>query len=69
MQSVSTLRLSPPADWNDWNADAAQSGGVAVDLMIHDFDQLEALLGRRADGCMRGRCGAARTARRSTSSA
>ena len=45
VQSVSTLRLSPPADWNDWNADAAQSGGVAVDLVIHDFDQLEALLG------------------------
>jgi predicted dehydrogenase len=45
VHSVSTLRLSPPADWNDWNADAAQSGGVAVDLVIHDFDQLEALLG------------------------
>ena len=37
----SALRLSPPADWNDWIIDPAQSGGVAVDLMVHDFDQLE----------------------------
>jgi predicted dehydrogenase len=43
--AVSALRLSPPADWNDWMADPAQSGGVPVDLMIHDFDQLNALLG------------------------
>jgi predicted dehydrogenase len=43
--AVSAQRLSPPADWNDWMADPAQSGGVPVDLMIHDFDQLNALLG------------------------
>ncbi len=43
--AVSTHRLSPPADWNDWMADSAQSGGVPVDLMIHDLDQLNALLG------------------------
>ncbi len=43
--AVSTHRLSPPADWNDWMADSAQSGGVAVDLMIHDLDQLSTLLG------------------------
>jgi len=42
---VSTHRLSPPADWNDWMKDASQSGGVAVDLAIHDFDQLNWLLG------------------------
>src|SRR6185503_3694659 len=35
---VSAFRLSPPADWNDWMADASQSGGTPVDLMIHDFD-------------------------------
>lgn len=44
--SVSTHRLSPPADWNEWMADPAQSGGVAVDLLIHDFDQMNWLLGR-----------------------
>jgi predicted dehydrogenase len=44
--SVSTHRLSPPADWNEWMADPVQSGGVAVDLLVHDFDQMNWLLGR-----------------------
>ena len=43
--SVSAHRLSPPADWNDWMADREQSGGTPVDLMIHDFDQMNWLLG------------------------
>lgn len=43
--ALSTLRLSPPADWNDWMGDRAQSGGTAVDLLIHDFDQMNWLLG------------------------
>jgi predicted dehydrogenase len=43
--TVSTLRLSPPADWNDWMGDPAKSGGVPVDLLIHDFDQMNWLLG------------------------
>jgi predicted dehydrogenase len=43
--AVSTLRLSPPADWADWLRDREQSGGTAVDLMIHDFDQMNRLLG------------------------
>jgi predicted dehydrogenase len=43
--SVSTHRLSPPADWNEWMADASQSGGVPVDLLVHDFDQMNWLLG------------------------
>jgi predicted dehydrogenase len=43
--AVSTFRLSPPADWNDWMVDAAKSGGVPVDLLIHDFDQMNWLLG------------------------
>lgn len=43
--SVSTMRLSPPADWNDWMSDPAKSGGVPVDLLIHDFDQMNWLLG------------------------
>ena len=44
-QVVSAHRLSPPADWADWFADRAQSGGTPVDLMIHDFDQMNWLLG------------------------
>ena len=49
--AVSTQRLSPPADWADWLGDRAQSGGTAVDLLIHDFDQMNRLLGtpRRVD--------------------
>jgi UDP-N-acetylglucosamine 3-dehydrogenase len=43
--AVSTFRLSPPADWNEWMADPVQSGGVPVDLLIHDFDQMNWLLG------------------------
>lgn len=43
--AVTVSRLSPPADWNDWMADPAQSGGAAVDLMIHDLDQMNWLLG------------------------
>jgi predicted dehydrogenase len=44
-QAVFTQRLSPPADWADWLGDRAQSGGTPVDLMIHDFDQMNDLLG------------------------
>jgi predicted dehydrogenase len=45
-RAVSTHRLSPPIDWNDWMADPEQSGGVAVDMLVHDFDQLNWLLGK-----------------------
>jgi predicted dehydrogenase len=45
-RAVSTQRLSPPADWADWLGDREQSGGTAVDLLIHDFDQMNAVLGR-----------------------
>jgi predicted dehydrogenase len=44
-RGVSALRLSAPPDWNDWMGDPARSGGVAVDMMIHDFDISLALLG------------------------
>jgi predicted dehydrogenase len=44
-RAVATFRLSPPADWNEWMADRSQSGGTAVDLLIHDFDQMNWLLG------------------------
>jgi UDP-N-acetylglucosamine 3-dehydrogenase len=52
-QAVNAHRLSPPADWNEWMADRSQSGGTPVDLMIHDFDQLNWLLGTPRSVCAR----------------
>ena len=43
--SATALRLSAPPDWNEWMQDPARSGGVLVDMMVHDFDILNALLG------------------------
>jgi predicted dehydrogenase len=43
--SATALRLSAPPDWNEWMTDPARSGGVLVDMMVHDFDILNALLG------------------------
>ena len=43
--TASAIRLSAPPDWNDWMGDSAKSGGVLVDMMVHDFDILNALLG------------------------
>ena len=43
--AATATRLSPPPDWNDWMRDPARSGGTLVDMAIHDFDVLGALLG------------------------
>jgi predicted dehydrogenase len=43
--AVATQRLSPPADWAEWLGDPTQSGGIPVDLLVHDFDQMNWLLG------------------------
>jgi predicted dehydrogenase len=43
--AATAIRLSPPPDWNDWMLDAERSGGTLVDLAIHDFDVIAALLG------------------------
>lgn len=43
--AASAYRLSQPADWNEWMSDSARSGGTPVDLMVHDFDQLNWLIG------------------------
>ena len=45
VRAVFAQRLSPPADWAEWLRDREQSGGTPVDLLIHDFDQMNALLG------------------------
>jgi predicted dehydrogenase len=43
---VRTSRRSPfLTGWNDWYADWRSSGGVLVDLLIHDFDFLRWTLG------------------------
>lgn len=46
VRAVTTLRMSSPPDWNTWMIDPAASGGAAVDLLVHDFDQVAMLLGR-----------------------
>ncbi len=43
--AASAQRLSPPPAWNDWMIDAERSGGVCIDLMVHDFDAVAAVLG------------------------
>lgn len=43
--SMTTLRLSKTPDWADWLLDPAASGGATVDLLVHDFDQVAAVMG------------------------
>ena len=43
--AATAYRLSAPPDWNEWMLDPAQSGGTLVDMMIHDFDIVAAVLG------------------------
>lgn len=38
IQSLTAYRLSAPPAWNEWMALDERSGGVIVDLMIHDID-------------------------------
>ncbi len=54
-RTVTTARLSPPADWNQWMIDPVQSGGVAVDLLVHDFDFANAVLGEPVSVLARAR--------------
>lgn len=35
-----------PLGWDDWYGDDARSGGVIVDLMIHDLDFIDSSVGR-----------------------
>lgn len=47
-------RLSTPRTWNTWMDDPASSGGVLVDLAIHDFDFLSQILGRPSTAFAQG---------------
>lgn len=38
--AVRTARMGGFPAWSDWYADPGQSGGVALDLILHDFDWL-----------------------------
>ncbi|GAA2041985.1 Gfo/Idh/MocA family oxidoreductase [Agromyces tropicus] len=46
VREVRAERRSEPPGWADWFADEARSGGPLVDFAIHDFDQVNLLLGR-----------------------
>ena len=43
--AVDCKRLSSPPGWSEWLMDERQSGGVAIDLQIHDMDFVLQLLG------------------------
>jgi predicted dehydrogenase len=45
LRALTAQRLSAAPDWAEWLTDPARSGGVAVDLMVHDFDQANLFLG------------------------
>jgi UDP-N-acetylglucosamine 3-dehydrogenase len=45
IQSLAAYRLSAPPAWNEWMALDERSGGVVVDLMIHDIDVALAVAG------------------------
>jgi len=44
--TAGAIRVSEPPGWSGWFKDASQSGGVCVDLMIHDFDMCNWLFGK-----------------------
>jgi len=43
--SARATRLSSKPDWADWLRDFREAGGMLVDFGIHDFDQLNLILG------------------------
>lgn len=45
IQTVELQRLSTSPKWANWFENVSMSGGMTVDLMVHDFDVASALLG------------------------
>jgi UDP-N-acetylglucosamine 3-dehydrogenase len=54
-RSAVAARLSTRPQWAQWFRDPALSGGAVLDLMIHDFDVLNALFGAPRKIFARGR--------------
>lgn len=52
--SAIATRLSQRPAWSSWFTDPAQSGGAVLDLMIHDIDALNWLLGQPQSVYCRG---------------
>jgi predicted dehydrogenase len=53
--SVVGSRLSQQPSWSSWFRDPAKSGGAVIDLMIHDLDTLNWILGAPTSIYARGR--------------
>lgn len=56
-RSAYAARLSTRPAWADWFRDPEQSGGAVLDLMIHDFDVVNAIFGKPRAVYARGRQG------------
>ena len=54
-RSAEATRLSARPQWAQWFRDPKLSGGAVLDLMIHDFDMLNALFGAPRKIFARGR--------------
>ncbi|MCM3661400.1 Gfo/Idh/MocA family oxidoreductase [Georgenia satyanarayanai] len=45
VQGARSHRMSAPPRWSSWLADPARSGGALFDLLVHDFDLMNWILG------------------------
>ena len=60
--TVTTSRLQPPAEWGGWISDVHLTGGIAPLVLVHDFDQMNWLLGEPLHVAARPLRGAGRAA-------
>lgn len=56
-RSALAARLSTRPAWADWFRDPKQSGGAVLDLMVHDFDVVNAIFGKPRAVFAQGRQG------------